>query len=106
MTDVDCDGCTAPCCKRNVFFHEHEAEWCVTEEHLVRQVFARQGAILIQVGVTDSGLQRFDCQAQAADGRCGVYANRPDVCRSYDCRDDLARSDGENGATCEWPRAA
>jgi Fe-S-cluster containining protein len=28
------------------------------------------------------------CTHQDGDGGCGVYAQRPGACRSYDCRED------------------
>lgn len=98
---VDCDGCTAPCCKQFAVFHSETL--ADQPETITRQTWMEAGAILRFVDESEGGHRRFDCQA-LVNARCAVYEKRPMICQGYDCRDDAPRSDGEHGAQCAWPR--
>lgn len=100
MTDtVDCDGCAAPCCRRMVFSCHHDpAAPHPIDDHRIRNTWMAAGAILRPIPPHDPGHDYtvFACAALTPDARCGVYADRPVICRIYDCREDAARMESDD----------
>src|SRR5262249_48952941 len=77
--EIDCESrlhlCRAACCRLRFpltwqDIHEGVVQWEPDQPYLNRQ--------------REDGWC-FHC---SADGRCGVYEQRPAVCRRYDCRQD------------------
>jgi Fe-S-cluster containining protein len=77
--EIDCASrlhlCHAACCRLRFALSEQDIEesivqWSVREPYLNRQ--------------TDDGY----CAHIGPDRFCGIYENRPSICRSYDCRKD------------------
>lgn len=98
---VDCDRCSAPCCR--VFAVWRTRDGIETPESTTRGRWARAGARLRSVGRSPNGYRQYECLA-LVDASCAVYATRPTICRTYDCRDDGARYDaGGESARCELP---
>jgi Fe-S-cluster containining protein len=81
-TDVECGTCTA-CCSSSYFIHirpeETDALAHIGPDGLVPASGMPQGHMLM--GYDQEGL----CP-QMHQGKCAVYAHRPQTCRSYDCR--------------------
>lgn len=79
QVSIDCASrvelCKAACCRLRFALTEQDLDegrvhWSIRDPYLNRQ--------------RDDG---YCCHLDAEQG-CGVYASRPAVCRSYDCRDD------------------
>lgn len=67
--------CKAICCKLNFPLNAEEVESGIVKWDLGRPYYIRH----------DAG--GFCCH-KGASGQCGVYNNRPVVCRTYSCKDD------------------
>ena len=80
--DVACGDCRG-CCTSSYFVkvraHERAALERIGEENLRPLPNARNGAMLM--GFHENG----HC-FMFANGGCSIYANRPQTCRTYDCR--------------------
>ncbi len=83
-----CDQCVALCCRYFAFQIEKPAtrrdfedlRWYLLHEDVL--LFVEEGDWYIQIN--------RKCSALTADNRCGVYENRPSICREY-------KTDG-----CDW----
>ena len=81
MELIVCEHCTAVCCKYLALPLDtptrprdfDDLRWYLMHEHI--SVFIEDGAWYIQFATRCRNLQ--------ADNRCGVYANRPQICREY-----------------------
>jgi Fe-S-cluster containining protein len=107
---VDCEGCTAPCCRS---FHPNRDK-VESVESVVAEAEKQWGVPLILVKtfapVRGQPVVRMACSALTEDARCGIYERRPNACREYDCRKDSMRYKPEahkfgpgEGAHCAWP---
>jgi Fe-S-cluster containining protein len=83
-----CDQCVALCCRYYAFSIDkpetrrdfEDLRWYVLHEDTL--IFVEDGEWYVQVN--------RKCRALLPDNRCGIYENRPAICRSYD-------TDG-----CDW----
>ena len=84
----DCEHCEAPCCRRQ--FMEDDGGWFRVAD--IRPIYQEAGTDIRVVGWArqpDGRQPMIECLAFDTEHlRCGVYAKRPDHCRTYDCRDD------------------
>ncbi|HEX9269411.1 MAG TPA: YkgJ family cysteine cluster protein [Candidatus Limnocylindria bacterium] len=84
----DCTNCEAPCCRRQ--FMEEGDRWLPL--HDIRPIYRDAGTDVRIVGwekQPDGRQPMIECAAfDVAHLRCGIYASRPEHCRTYDCRED------------------
>jgi hypothetical protein len=84
----DCANCEAPCCRRQ--FMDDEEGWFTLAD--ARPIYLNAGTDVRVVGwhrQRDGRQPMLECQAfDVAHLRCTVYAQRPEHCRIYDCRED------------------
>lgn len=80
LPEIDCDAlfplCHARCCKLTFALTRQDLEERVVDWEIARPYVIKHGA--------DGRCVHQD----RASGHCGVYAQRPAVCRQYDCRTD------------------
>lgn len=77
---IDCDkgremGCNTFCCRLMVRLKPYEME-------------PSDGNIAAK-GFVDKDPHGFCIHAEKETGRCGIWENRPEVCREYSCNDDF-----------------
>lgn len=78
---LNCGTCTA-CCRNNpgIFLHPQDGD--IPENYVwVSQYNPLRGELGMLVDTKENG----DC-IYLTDKGCGIYSERPAVCRSYDCR--------------------
>lgn len=84
----DCEGCEAPCCRRQ--FMDDESGWFTLAD--ARPLYRAAGTDVKVVGwhkQPDGRQTMLECQAfDVTHLRCTVYDKRPEHCRIYDCRED------------------
>ncbi len=84
----DCEGCEAPCCRRQ--FMEDDDGWFSLAD--ARPIYLESGTDIKIVGwhtQPDGRQPMLECQAfDKKHLRCTIYGKRPEHCRTYDCRDD------------------
>jgi hypothetical protein len=80
LPDIDCASliplCRARCCTLSV--------WCSAQdldEHVVQWDYSRP----YQIRKREDG---YCVHSEPASRRCTIYAHRPAICRTYDCRED------------------
>jgi hypothetical protein len=80
LPDIDCEAripmCKAACCSMRFPLSEQDVLEGLVQWDLVHPYANRQG---------EDGWC-IHCEPESK--RCGVYANRPTICRTYDCRND------------------
>ena len=81
LPDVDCAAlmpiCQARCCKLTVFCSAQDLD-----ERVVQWDYSRP----YQLRKRDT--DRYCVHSEPETRRCGIYAQRPATCRTYDCRKD------------------
>lgn len=79
--EVLCDHCTAKCCRYFAVQIDTPED---REDYDYLRWFLLHGEATI---FTEDGdwylLVSTECKHLRADGRCGIYATRPDICREY-----------------------
>ena len=78
MSDVPCAGCTACCKNEIVLLFPERGDKVELLDHY--EIETPQGT-LRALKRKDNG----DCIYMQRDG-CAIYANRPSMCRAFDCR--------------------
>jgi hypothetical protein len=80
LPDIDCAAlipiCKARCCKLTV---------CLSAQDLDERVMVWDYGKPYQIRKRSDG---YCVHSEPASRRCGVYQQRPAICRSYDCRND------------------
>jgi hypothetical protein len=81
-TEVECGACTA-CCDSSYFIHigpeETEALDRIEKGLLAAAPGLPEGHVVM-------GYDKNGVCPMLIDGRCSIYAHRPQTCRAYDCR--------------------
>lgn len=77
---VDCEkgremGCSTFCCRLLVRLKPHEME--------------QSDGQTAAKGFVDKDEEGYCIHADKETGRCGIWENRPEVCREYTCNDDF-----------------
>lgn len=90
-SNVPCAGCTQ-CCRNNeyVFLHADEN----LDKYAHDMVVMPNGRIRPALKHKENG----DC-VYLTEAGCGIYENRPQVCRHYDCRVDFITGGFDSGGT-------
>ncbi len=96
-----CDRCYAPgACCRDLYLNAHIETGADPDEVMrnlrdsegrpypFRVVSERHGPLLYDQPGYEAGRYRWGCDKLSADGRCSIYATRPDTCRLYEPRAD------------------
>jgi Fe-S-cluster containining protein len=96
-----CTWCPMPgsCCKKFTLtskskecYGSNFSFWKGSAQQDAQKELDRRGLPFIPAGISVEGNTRrghrfvqleYDCPHLQADGRCGIYATRPDVCRSF-----------------------
>lgn len=80
LTTVQCNGCTV-CCKGDaIFIHPDEGD-DPEKYQTVEQVNPVTGEKALMLDHKENG----DCVYLTEEG-CGIYLDRPVICKSFDCR--------------------
>jgi Fe-S-cluster containining protein len=80
-----CDGCVAHCCRYvSVEIETPRAQW---QRDQVRWLLLHEN-VSVYVGTDRHWYVEFrtKCKALGDDHRCGIYEQRPDLCRGYETR--------------------
>lgn len=80
-TDVPCNSCNA-CCKSSYFIRIHRSETQAIANIPAPLLFPAPGDADVMVMGFD---ERGHCP-MLIDDQCSIYSNRPNTCRTYDCR--------------------
>lgn len=89
--DCLCDHCTAKCCR--YFALPMEKPESRTDFDYLRWFLLHEGATAFVEDDTWYLLVHTKCEHLQADGRCGIYETRPQICRDYST-DDCEFDDG------------
>jgi len=81
-SDVPCAGCTA-CCTSSQFVHIRPHESDTLARIPAALLFPAPG---LPAGHVVMGYNENGHCPMLADGRCSIYEDRPQTCRTYDCR--------------------
>jgi Fe-S-cluster containining protein len=99
----DCTNCEAPCCRRQ--FMEDSDGWYKLSD--IRPIYLAAGTDIKVVGwgqQPDGRQPMIQCNAYDIDhSKCTIYGDRPEHCRTYDCRDDDP-DDWQARAHCDLDR--
>jgi Fe-S-cluster containining protein len=79
---VPCDGCTA-CCRSSFFIHIGPDE-TATLRRIPRALLARAPGL--PAGHMVLGYDEHGHCPMLVDDRCSIYEDRPQTCRTFDCR--------------------
>jgi Fe-S-cluster containining protein len=88
MGESMCDRCISPgaCCKRLVLSGPFAAPMSLERaEHLLIDPdwFPQTKGVFRPGNQLPNGRWEFWCTALKSDGRCGIYEDRPQLCRDY-----------------------
>jgi len=81
-SDVPCGGCTA-CCEASQFIHVGPDETDALAHIPKALLFPAPG---LPTGHRLMGYDEHGRCPMLVEGRCTIYAHRPQTCRTYDCR--------------------
>lgn len=97
-TDNPCNGCSACCRHFRVSFYHGEMD-TQPGGHVPADMTVQLTPFRACMKGTESG--QSSCIALQADGRCGIYAHRPSVCREF----PVFMADGSFNPECVRLRA-
>lgn len=86
---VDCAGCYVPCCRHAdmpVLLRAEEVQRGLA--FALQNVVLHTGGAYQHVAVLAKNPVTKECVYLAHDNKCSIWAQRPMVCREYDCRND------------------
>ena len=80
-----CEFCTAKCCRYIAV--PYETPSCYEDMEYIRWVVLHDQATVFREGEDWYVLVHTPCKHLESDGRCGIYATRPQICRDYTTKD-------------------
>ena len=94
LSKLDCKGCSH-CCKYMTFGINWDG-WRPDEKRRKVEFYKARGCVLFTSKDKLVIVIPQRCPHIIEDGACGIYGNRPEGCRDYDCRLDEYLPPGGN----------